>query len=186
MDVGHSNMLAISPQGGNHVIIAQRHLKNVHSTIHLERKDEKVSRRVLKLLRVNVRSFQGGIALSMLLDHYNLPWSLLGLEGLVIKMEFRLVCPEWKISLVNLALGIRGMHFLGFSIAWIKMKYTNKSSWAYPYYTSCGWLIIQEDNIDYPSLDAENNEDEESHYLGKILLGRTVPADSQALGLSPI
>lgn len=29
-------------------------------------------------------------------------------------------------------------------------------------------LIVQEDSIDYPSLDAENTDEEESHYLGKF------------------
>jgi hypothetical protein len=69
-----------------------------------------------------------------------------------------------------LALGIRGMHFLGFLIAWIRMRYMNKSSSVNSDIFHVV-LTFQEDNIDYPSLDAENNEDEESHYLGKIILG---------------
>jgi hypothetical protein len=30
-----------------------------------------------------------------------------------------------------------------------------------------GTDVYQDDGIDYPSLDAENNEEEESHYLGQ-------------------
>jgi hypothetical protein len=73
MDVGHLNMLVISLQEANHAIIAQRRLRNVHSTIHLERRDEKVPPQVLNPLQVNVRTFQGGTALPMVWYHYSLP-----------------------------------------------------------------------------------------------------------------
>jgi hypothetical protein len=33
-----------------------------------------------------------------------------------------------------------------------------------------GTDVYQDDGIDYPSLDAENNDEEESHYLGQSSL----------------